>query len=120
MTDRIEIRGLRAHGHHGVMPQERADGQPFVIDVVLEADLGAAARSDDLADTVDYGRLGRRLADEVAATRFDLIERLAAHLLDVVLEDGRVSAAEIRVAKPHAPMDVDFTDVAVRMRRERR
>ncbi len=60
MTDRITLKGLRARGRHGVLPTERAEGQDFLVDVVLELDLSAAARDDDLAKTVDYGVLAGR------------------------------------------------------------
>jgi 7,8-dihydroneopterin aldolase/epimerase/oxygenase len=119
MPDTIEISGLRVFGHHGVFDFEKRDGQTFVIDVVLEADLSAAAASDELGDTIDYGTLAQRLASEVASTRFDLIERLAGHLLDVVLTDPLVQAARIRIAKPEAPVEVDVGSVAVTLRRQR-
>lgn len=118
-TDRVEIRGLRVMGRHGVFDQEKRDGQPFVIDVTLECDLSRPAASDELADTVDYGTLAMRIAEEVRATRFDLIERLAGHLLDVALADPMVSAAEIRIAKPKAPVSEQLDEVAVRLRRTR-
>ncbi|WP_108666100.1 dihydroneopterin aldolase [Euzebya rosea] len=118
-TDRIEITGLRVRGHHGVFDHEKRDGQPFVVDVVLEADLSRPAVTDELGDTIDYGTLAQRIADEVRATRFDLIERLAGHLLDVAMSDPMVTAAEIRIAKPEAPVTEEFGEVAVRLRRER-
>ncbi len=118
-TDRIEIRGLRVFGHHGVFDSEKRDGQTFVVDVALEADLSDAAASDALGDTVDYGTLAQRLSDEVRTTRFDLIERLAGHLLDVVMADPMVQAAEVRIAKPEAPVTVELGEVAVVLRRRR-
>jgi len=117
--DRIEITGLRAFGRHGVFEWEQEQGQDFVVDVVLEADLVPAATSDDLADTIDYGLLAERMAREVEETRFDLIEALATHLADVALEDQRVQAVEVRVAKPDVALSVELRDVAVRVRRER-
>ncbi|CAN5226443.1 dihydroneopterin aldolase [soil metagenome] len=117
--DRIEITGLRALGHHGVSEPERRDGQTFLLDVGLELDLSGAAATDDLAATVDYGSLAARLADEVATTRFDLIEALASHLADVVLTATPARAVSVRVAKPDAPMTVDVDQVAVTLRRER-
>ena len=66
MADRIELRGLRVRGNHGVFDHERRDGQDFVIDVTLWTDLRAAAESDDLADTVDYGALALFARDVVA------------------------------------------------------
>jgi 7,8-dihydroneopterin aldolase/epimerase/oxygenase len=118
-TDRIEIRGLRVHGHHGVFEHEQRDGQPFVVDLVLEVDLSTAARSDELGDTVDYGTLAQQLAEAVAGTRFALIERLAGHLLDLAMADPLVAAAEVRIAKPEAPVAVALDEVAVRLRRQR-
>ncbi len=57
MADRIELRGLTVRGNHGVFDHERRDGQDFVVDVTVWIDLAAAAASDDLADTLDYGTL---------------------------------------------------------------
>ncbi len=118
--DRIEITGLRAAGHHGVSEAERRDGQAFLLDIGLDLDLSRPAATDDLADTVDYGSLAARLADEVATTRFDLIEALASHLADVVLSATPARAVSVRVAKPDAPMAVGVDHVAVTLRRERR
>lgn len=117
--DRIEIAGLRVFGHHGVFPEERQRGQDFVVDVTLECDLSAAASSDDLADTVDYDALARRLAEEVAGTQFRLIEALAGHLAGVALGDRRVTGVEVRVAKPEVGLPLELDAVAVVVRRQR-
>lgn len=117
--DVIELRGVRAFGRHGVLPAESERGQVFVLDVDAHLDLGPAAASDDLADTVHYGELAERLVAAVGTTRFDLIEALAGHLADLVLEDERVQEVEVRVAKPDAPVGVPVDEVAVRLRRSR-
>jgi len=119
MTDRISLRGLRVHGHHGVLPAERVDGQEFVIDVDLEVDTRPAASSDDLADTVDYADLADRLAAIVSGDAVDLIETLAARLAAACLASSGVRAATVEVHKPHAPVGVQVDDIAVRIRRER-
>jgi dihydroneopterin aldolase len=119
MTDRIALTGLRVRGNHGVFTHERRDGQEFVVDVVLETDTRAAARSDDLADTVDYGALATGLAKVVGGEPVDLLETLVAQLADVCLADPRVSAAEVTVHKPQAPIPLTFDDVSVTIRRER-
>ncbi len=117
MSDRIEVRGLRAFGRHGVYEQEQRDGQVFIVDLTLELDLGPASRSDDLADTVHYGELAERVVSEVGRTRFSLLEALAGHLAALCLEQPRVDAVTVRVAKPHAPIPVELDDVAVVLRR---
>ena len=120
MTDRIELRGLRVRGHHGVFDHERRDGQDFVIDITVWLDLDVAAASDDLADTPDYGDLAQRAADIVAGPPRQLIETVAGEIADGVMADERVHAAEVVVHKPGAPIPLEFADVAVVARRSRR
>ncbi len=117
MADRIELRGLRVRGHHGVFDHERADGQDFLIDITLWLDLRPAARSDDLADTVDYGALAQRAHDIVAGTPRNLIETVGAEIADDVMLDPRIAACEVTVHKPSAPIPLAFDDVAVVTRR---
>lgn len=119
MRDRIALTGLRARGNHGVYESERAAGQEFVVDAVLELDLSAAAASDRVGDTVDYGGLAGRLVAVVTGPPVDLIETLAARLIEVCLADERVAAATVTVHKPQAPIGHEFADVAVTLRRER-
>lgn len=119
MTDRISLRGLRAYGHHGVLPSEREHGQEFLVDVVLDVDTTAAATMDDLEQTVDYATLADRLAAVVSGEPVDLIETLAAQLAEVCLADSRVQAVTVEVHKPHAPVRVPVDDITVRIRRER-
>lgn len=119
MSDRIELRGLRVWGRHGVLPEEAERGQVFVVDCTLELDLSVAEASDDLADTVDYGALASELASVIRETRYDLIEALAGHLARTALAHERVQAVVVRVAKPHAPVLADLAEVAVSIRRQR-
>ncbi len=120
MADRIELRGLRVRGHHGVFDHERRDGQDFIIDVVLWADLRAAAASDDLADTIDYGTLAQQVHDIVAGEPRNLIETVSAEIADGVMDDERILACEVTVHKPSAPIPLQFDDVAVIARRSRK
>jgi dihydroneopterin aldolase len=120
VSDRIELRGLTVRGHHGVFSHERRDGQDFVVDVTVWLDSAAAAASDDLADTVDYGALARLAADVVTGPPRDLIETVAAEIADRVMADDRLHAVEVVVHKPDAPIPLSFSDVAVVARRSRR
>jgi len=120
VTDRIELRGLTVRGNHGVFDHERRDGQDFVIDITVWIDLDAAAASDDLTDTYDYGVLALRAADIVAGPARNLIETVAAEIAEDVIADARVHAVEVTVHKPQAPIPLNFSDVAVVARRSRR
>ena len=117
--DRIELRGLEVFGHHGVLPEERRDGQPFVLDVTLGLDLQPAAETDDLALTVDYGTLAQQVHDAVATDPVDLIETVALRVVDLCLKLEQVRWVSVTVHKPEAPIQVTFEDVAVTIERSR-
>ena len=113
MTDKITLSGLRVRGFHGVLPEERRDGQDFLVDAVLSLDTRAAAASDALDDTVDYGVLAADLAEVVAGEPCDLLETLADRLATVCLSHPLVFEVEVTVHKPGAPIQLAFDDVAV-------
>lgn len=119
MADRIKLTGIEVFAYHGVLAQEREHGQTFVVDVELSLDLAEAASSDDLADTVHYGELAQAVHDRVKEERWDLIERVAGRVAELVLEDSRVGEVEVTIHKPSAPIEVPFSDVAVTISRSR-
>ena len=84
--DTIHIKGLRLFAYHGVNPEEKRDGQTFVLDLRLGADLSQARRSDRLEDTVNYAAVVKAVRAAFTAQSFDLIERAAQAVCDAVLE----------------------------------
>jgi 7,8-dihydroneopterin aldolase/epimerase/oxygenase len=119
VPDRIAIRGLRAHGRHGVYDFERERGQMFRVDAVLELDTRPAAAGDDLEATVNYAELAHQLYAVLSGEPVNLLETLAQLLADVCLANPLVDAVEITVHKPQAELGVPFDDVTVTIRRER-
>lgn len=118
--DRIELSGLRATGHHGVLESERRDGQEFVVDVALTLDTREAAAGDDLSATVNYAAVAEQVHALVAGEPVDLLETLAERIAVACLGHVRVEAVEVAVHKPQAPIGVPFSDVVVRVVRSRR
>lgn len=119
MADRLEIRGLRALGYCGALPEEQERRQPFEVDLDVDCDLAPAGASDDLADTVDYGALCAAVESVVVDERFALMERMAERIAEVVLSDGRVSAVGVTVRKlrPPVPQQLDTAGVSIRRSR---
>ena len=118
--DRIELRGMRFRGRHGVLAEERAEPQPIEVDVTLWADLSVAAASDDLVDTVDYATVFTDVAQIVEQRSFRLIEALAGAIATALLASQPLaSAVEVRVRKPRAPLPGTFETVEAVLRRER-
>lgn len=117
--DEIVLTGLTVFGRHGVFEHERQDGQEFTIDLRLRLSLVRAAASDDVVDTVHYGELAEKVAAVVAGEPVNLIETLAERIAAVGLDDPRVQDVTVTVHKPHAPIPLDFADVAVTLHRRR-
>lgn len=117
--DLIRVLGLTAHGRHGVYPTERAEGQPFTVDVTMYVDTRRAADTDDLKHTVDYSEVAQRVAQILSGSPVNLIETLAQRVADAVLDFPAVQIVEVEVHKPYAPMQCEFSDVTMTIRRHR-
>lgn len=117
--DRISLLGVRAFGHHGVLAQEKREGQEFVVDVVLHLDLAPAGTSDDLTRTVNYAEVGADVVARIEGPSLDLIESLAEQIAGDALARSGVHTVEVTVHKPSAPVGVPFGDVTVAVERRR-
>lgn len=121
MADRITLTGLRVQANHGVFDHEKRDGQEFVVDVTVWLELSAAAETDKVADTLDYGELATRVATIVGGPSRDLIETVATEVAeDLMRWSPSLHAAEVTIHKPSAPIPLPFDDVAVTIRRSRK
>ena len=119
MTDELAIAGVECFAHHGVFDFERREGQTFVVDLVLGFDTRAAAATDDLAETVNYGTLVMDVKAAVERDPVDLVETVAQRIADVCLTDTRVEWARVTLHKPDAPIDATYSDVALTITRTR-
>jgi dihydroneopterin aldolase len=118
-TDLIELRGLRVLALCGVLPEERVRAQPFEIDLDVEADLGAAGRTDHLDDTIDYGRLCAEVDAVAQNEQFGLLERFAQRVAEVVLAEAKVQAVTVSIRKMRPPVPQHLDSSGVRIRRTR-
>ena len=114
-ADLIQLRGLRALGICGALAEEQERVQPLEVDLDVAADLAAAGRSDALADTVDYGELAATVERVITSERFQLLERLAQRVAEVVLDDPRVQSVTVTVRKlrPPVPQHLDTSGVCI-------
>ena len=119
MTDVIAVRGLECFAHHGVLEHERREGQTFLLDLELGVDTRAAAGTDDLAETVDYGGLVASVKAAVERDPVDLIETLAERISRICLADHRVEWTRVTVHKPGAPVEAKVADITLTITRAR-
>ena len=100
--DMIHIRDLRLRCIVGINPEERQKKQDVGIHITLYADLRTAGKTDAIGDTVDYKSIKLRVVEEVEASSFYLVERLAEHVARICLADPKVVRARVLVEKPGA------------------
>ncbi len=120
MSDKVFVRGLLIHAHHGVMEHESKVGQRFELDIELSMSLRDAARSDKLIDTVSYSAIVETANRAFTAASHRLVESAAGAVADAILTAfTRVAQVEVTVRKPHAPVAAIFADVGVTLVRAR-
>ncbi len=120
MTGRIHLKNMAFYGYHGHHPEENALGQRFLVDLVLEADVEEAARTDSLGAAVDYVRVHAICRRVVEQEKVKLLETLGARIIDAVLREcPRVERVEILIKKPAAPIPGTLDYVAFECSRNR-
>lgn len=98
--DKIFIQGLALHALIGVYDFERVEKQRIILDLELEADLTKAAVSDDVNDTLDYGKLALRLEEVANQSSYKLLEALANEMLQVIFNEFKPKHVRLVMHKP--------------------
>ena len=96
----IRLKAVRLRAVIGTESHEREAPRDLLADISFEYDASLAAATDALGCAVDYAAMHRDIAGAVAGTRFLLLERLAAFILEIVMRDPKVLAASIILEKP--------------------
>ena len=116
--DKIIVKGLEIFAYHGVNPEEKENGQPFIIDAECALDLTIPCASDGGEDTVSYAKTVKTLTRVMTENKYDLIERAAQVCADAVLwEYPAVMSVRITLKKPQAPIQAKFEYMAVEIER---
>jgi 7,8-dihydroneopterin aldolase/epimerase/oxygenase len=120
VNDWIEIHGLRVVAICGVLAEERTRAQPLQVDLDVEVRANVAAKSDDVADTADYGSLCDAAVAALEAAQPRLLEAACEVIGRAVLDvEPKVLAVTVAVTKLHPPVAHDLATVAVRRRIDR-
>ena len=114
--DKIIIKGAKYEVNIGVTAEERDAKQPLLIDIVLHYDLGGAASSDSIEETINYSKVCKSVA-ALLNKEYKLIETVAEAVASEILLSYPVSKLEVMVRKPGALRIADYA--AVQIMRER-
>ena len=118
--DKIIISGLEVFAFHGVNPEEKENGQRFIMDITAYLDLTQPCGDDDIISTVSYAKMAKRAAAVFAGEKNDLIERAAQRVCDALLSEfEKIDKVTVLLKKPDAPVKLLFDYMAVEITRER-
>lgn len=118
--DKILVRNLKIFAYHGVNPEEKEDGQNFVLDIDAYVDISVPCLTDKVEDTVSYAKIIKETVRIFTCRKDDLLERAVQRVADGLFESfDKISKLRILLKKPEAPIKADFEYVAVEIFRER-
>ncbi len=117
--DCIHIKGIRAYGYVGFLPEEQVLGQWFEVDLVLWLDLTAASQSDDLTQTYDYSVDVPKIQHLIQTVRYSLLEKLADEIAAIALTSPRIEQVQVRLIKPNPPIPDFNGQIVVEITRSR-
>ncbi|MDM7914251.1 MAG: dihydroneopterin aldolase [Candidatus Eisenbacteria bacterium] len=115
--DVIRLRDVVVFPKLGVADFEKESVQKVTLDVELHLDLQQAGATDDVARTVDYQRVYRRIREVADEQKFHLIEALAGSIARTILEEFPVQKTVVRVRKTNLPFDAHLNCVEVEIER---
>lgn len=118
--DKIVIKDLEIFAYHGVLPEEKRQGQTFIVTVELILDLHAAGASDDLSETVNYADVCDTISRVMTEEKYNLIEAAAESMAGtILLEYDKVKTVHVMLCKPEAPITMTFDTVYIDITRGR-
>jgi dihydroneopterin aldolase len=117
--DRIELRGLRALGVCGILPEEVIRPQPLEFDIDVVADLSVPGASDKVEDTIDYSALCVMVERIVHEEKFALLEAVALRVAEAIMGDDRAESVTVAVRKLRPPVPQHLGTSGVRITRTR-
>jgi dihydroneopterin aldolase len=120
MSDRILLHEMAFYAYHGLNPEEQADGQVFVVNVAVEAELHRAGHTDEIEDSLDYRDLYARVRQVMTEERYRLLEAVAEAVAHRLLEIERVQAVTVQVRKPHVKLGGPLAYAGVEVTRRKR
>lgn len=118
IMDQLIVKNLELFAYHGVHPEEKAMGQKFLLDAVLDVDLSLAGETDNLEYAVNYAKLCHDIQDVFGSVKDDLIERAATRIVHNILTHyPTITGVDLTLKKPWAPVHLPLEYPAVRIRR---
>ncbi len=116
---KIRLNNIKLYGYHGCFPEEKSLGQPFEIDVEIDADLTRAVAEDRLTTTTDYSIIHKTIETVFTQNKYNLIETAADRIGKAILALDHFNSVTVRVRKISAPIAAAFDSIEVELTQKR-
>lgn len=100
--DTVFIQGLSVEAVIGVYDWEKQIKQQLIYDIELETCISKAAKTDELAYTLDYEAISNRVMEHTRKTKVELLETLIEQVAQIILTEFQVKKVTITLHKPGA------------------
>lgn len=117
--DKVFIEALEIECVIGIYDWERKIKQPIVLDIEMDSDNRRPAATDDIADTLDYKAISKRLIDFVGTSSFGLVETLAERCCAIILDEFGVTRVRLKLSKVGAVRGAKAVGVILERHRDR-
>ena len=115
----IKVRNIRVYAYHGCLDEEGKIGSEYSVDLAVKTDLSKSAKTDNLADTVDYVHLNRIVKEEMGV-RTKLLETVADRILTRIIDEiPIVKKATVEVSKVNPPIGGNVALVTIKMSKKK-
>jgi len=114
----IRIKNLRLRTFIGIKDDEIQNRQDVIVNAVIRYAANRAVQFNQIEEALNYRTITKKLISHVEEGRFALLERLTKELLEIIMEEEQVLAAEVEVDKPHALRFSDSVSVTLGAKRE--
>lgn len=118
-NDFIKVTNMKVFAYHGVLEEEKKNGQDFYLNAKVYVDMRKAGLTDRLEDTINYDQVCIFLAEVFEENQYDTIEAAAEYTVqEIMVNFPAIQAMELEVRKPHAPLTYIPEDISVTIYRE--
>lgn len=109
----IKIKNLRLKTILGIYDFEQDFQREIIINAIIKTNHDQARFTNSIDDTIDYSIIINKIKNLVSSKNFQLIEKLAQEILDLIMEDDKIEECEIEVDKLKIFDEVDSASIVL-------
>lgn len=113
----IRIKNFRLNAILGIYDWEQNFDRQVIINAEIHTSHDQSRYSNSINDTIDYDNIIKQIKDLLASKKFQLIEKMAQEILDLIMKDVRIEKCTIEVDKVKVIDEVDSFSIILTQER---